>query len=82
MPKLKDIAKKLGLDNSISFFGEVGFGPDLFKIYNSSDLFVLPSMTEGSPRVILEAMAFKIPVISTTVGNIPFLLSNKKGYCN
>lgn len=79
MPELQDLSIKLGLSDSIDFIGEIGFGPELFKIYKSSDLFVLPSMTEGSPRVILEAMAFKLPIISTNVGNIPFLLSNKRG---
>lgn len=40
-------------------------------LLQNSDLFVFPSLSEGSPRVIIEAMAQGIPIISTPVGSLP-----------
>ena len=42
-------------------------------------LFVLPSYTEGFPNVIVEAMLLKKPIIATTVGAIPEILSENCG---
>lgn len=39
----------------------------------ASDIFILPSYSEGLPTVVIEAMALKIPIISTNVGGIPDL---------
>lgn len=44
--------------------------------YNGLDLFVLASHSEAFPMVLLEAGACKIPVVSTTVGGIPELITN------
>ncbi|WP_066066899.1 teichuronic acid biosynthesis protein TuaC [Neobacillus soli] len=42
----------------------------------ASDLFALPSYTEGMPTVVIEALALKLPVISTAVGGVPELFGN------
>jgi len=48
---------------------------ELPDYYNASDLLLLTSAHEGSPNVVKEAMACNLPVISTSVGDVPELLS-------
>ncbi|WP_155486568.1 glycosyltransferase family 4 protein, partial [Vibrio campbellii] len=49
--------------------------------YRRSDIFVFPSLSEGSPRVVVEAMAHGLPVIATDTGNTKYLLENDRGIC-
>lgn len=63
-------AQRLRLEDIVYFRGYVKMGPELNAIYDTSDIFVLPSLSEGSPRVILEALGHSLPVVATAVGNI------------
>jgi glycosyltransferase involved in cell wall biosynthesis len=49
------------------------------RFMQSLDIFVLPSLTEGTPNGIIEAMAYGLPVIATTVGGIPDLVVKETG---
>lgn len=50
----------------------------LIELIISSDIYIQSSVSEGMPRTILEAMALKIPIISTAVGSIKGVLLNNK----
>jgi glycosyltransferase involved in cell wall biosynthesis len=66
--ELKSIVKKLDLSDSVTF---TGARTDIPAILSSLDLFVLPSLWEGHPLVLLEAMATGLPVVATQVGGNP-----------
>lgn len=57
----------------------VGARRDVEKIMPSADVFVLPSVSEGSPITILEAMASGLPVVATSVGGITEVINVKVG---
>jgi len=69
------LADELCVNSRISFHNAIGFR-DLLPYYRSSDIFVLPTYKEGVPRVILEAQASGLPVITTSVGGIPQAIKN------
>jgi glycosyltransferase involved in cell wall biosynthesis len=65
--------RELGLENRVVF---AGFQVDIADWYAAMDAFVLPSLTEGTPMVLLEAMGNNVPVIATAVGGVPAVISN------
>jgi len=67
--KLKNIIKD---ESFIRFYGFVPQGEELYRIYRSCDIFVMPTINypEGFPRVILEAWAKGLYVVSSRVGGI------------
>jgi glycosyltransferase involved in cell wall biosynthesis len=69
LDKAKKIAKNLNVERFIIFTGEIPFD-ELVNAYKSANIFVLPSFSEGLPTVILEAMYFNLPVISTDIPGI------------
>jgi glycosyltransferase involved in cell wall biosynthesis len=73
------LKKELERDfNSLSIIF-TGMRNDIPDLYQCMDFLVLPSLTEGFPMVILEAMASKLPVVATRVGEIPLLVNRENG---
>ena len=66
--KIQKFIKKNNLQNNIEFSGWLPKNEDVAKIYNQSKIMVMPSYNEGGPRVTLEAMACKVPVLTSKVG--------------
>lgn len=75
---LNNLIIKEGIHEKVSFEGFKKFGPELFSYYLSSDFFVLPSYHEGFPHAIWEASASCTPILTTRVGGIPGLVSNRE----
>lgn len=65
----RDVAK-LGLDSRVVFLGEVSQA-ELADYMRQAAVFVLPSLSEGLGRVVVEAMATGTPVIGSDIGGIP-----------
>ena len=70
------MAKKLGVEKNTLFLGTVS-REELPNIYASADIFVLPTLREGMPMVILEAMASGLPIVTTKVSGIPEIVNEK-----
>jgi len=75
-PELESLAAKLGIEERVEFAGYVPFGPELDHYYRNSQLFVLPSLTEGVPQVLLEAMAAGLACVASAVDGIPYLIED------
>jgi glycosyltransferase involved in cell wall biosynthesis len=65
---LQQEVRELGIQNNIHF---LGFREDIPALLQAIDVFVLPSLSEGLPLSVLEAMASKKPIIATKVGGLP-----------
>ncbi|HDD63946.1 MAG: glycosyltransferase family 1 protein [Thermoprotei archaeon] len=63
--------------SNIHFLGFLETRREVLEYIKGSDVFVLPSRTEGLPTVILEAMACKVPVVATAVGGNVELIEDR-----
>ena len=76
--ELQSYVKKHNIGKSVLFLGEQ---QDVFSIMNMSDLLVLTSLREAFPNVIMEAMSVGLPVISSDVGDVRYVVKDgKNGY--
>lgn len=69
---LLELTKKLNLQNKVHF---LGYKPS-YSILPFIDVFVLPSLSEGLPHSVLEAIACKKPVVTTNVGELPNIVKH------
>ena len=73
LDEMKTLAQSLGLRDRAVFTGLV---KDVRPMLAAMDAFVLCSHHEGNPNVVLQAMATALPVVSVTVGEVPFVIEN------
>ena len=77
---LQSLVTELGLRDVVEFLGLIDHGALLdFYTTGAIDLVVLPTLHEGIPGSLMEAMAHGIPVVSTDTGGIPELLRDGAG---
>lgn len=69
---------KAGVGNLVTFHGHVDNRQLLSKLFKCASFFVFPSLSEGSPRVVIEAMALGTVVVATKVGSLPTTFDNGK----
>ena len=72
--KLESLIKKYNLGNKVFIVGRI---PNAYKYLKAFDVFVLPSLKEGFPWIILEAIAAEVPIVATKVGAIPEILEQE-----
>ncbi|MGH7632266.1 MAG: glycosyltransferase, partial [Gemmatimonadaceae bacterium] len=65
---LRALARESGLEQQVHL---LGFRSDVPDILAAADVFVMPSLSEGLPLALVEAMAASLPVIASDVGGIP-----------
>ena len=79
--KWKNLAEKYGVRDNVFFDGTLPGGEPVYQWMDDLDLFLIPSLTEGLPRALIEAMSRGCPSIGTKTGGIPELLE-KEFVCN
>jgi len=74
--RLREKIRTLDLDEHVLLFGFVESLPSYFSHF---DVFVMPSITEGTPIALLEAMQARVPCVVTNVGGMPHMLAHGRG---
>jgi glycosyltransferase involved in cell wall biosynthesis len=72
---LEEAAASLGIGDRVVFTGQVR---NVEVYYAAADVLVNPSHSEGSPYVLLEAMAANLPIVATAVGGVPEMVENNQ----
>ncbi|OGV96274.1 hypothetical protein A2W24_04005 [Microgenomates group bacterium RBG_16_45_19] len=74
--ELRHRAISLGIQERVIF---TGFRKDMENVYSDLDILVLPSLTEGLPTVVIEALSAGLPIVATRVGAVPDLVTPETG---
>lgn len=72
---LRALSEQLGCRDRVHLYG---YRSDVRPVYEAMDVFVLSSLREGLPNVLLEAQALQTPVISTRIAGVPRLIQNNE----
>ncbi|MCI8496934.1 MAG: glycosyltransferase family 4 protein [Clostridiales bacterium] len=70
----KTLLKQLDLEKNVEFLGTIPSGAAMFEWMDHLDLYLIPSLQEGLPRALAEAMSRGLPCIGARTGGIPELL--------
>lgn len=67
----EELVRSLGLERNVTF---EGLQSNVYPYLNSADIFLLPSLYEGVPITLIEAMGTALPIVATAVGGVPDML--------
>jgi glycosyltransferase involved in cell wall biosynthesis len=73
MDTLRAMTAELGLQDTVNFLGRMN---DVTSVLKRADIYVQPSLNEGLPNSLLEAMSCGLPVVVTNVGGMPDVVSD------
>lgn len=74
---LEQLAAGLGITDVVTFTGRLD-NEGMAAIYATADVMINPSLADNMPISILEALASGVPVVSTNVGGVPYLVEHQK----
>lgn len=77
LPAAKALVTQLGLNEQVRFLGGVP-NREIHRLYATADVFIHPTFTEGFPRVLIEAMAARLPIVTTDAGGTAQLLGPRQ----
>ena len=75
--RLRQLAESLNLGQSVRFTGRVD-AADMPALYRSAHVALNPSLIDNMPNSVLEALAAGVPVVSTRVGGVPYIVEHEK----
>ncbi|MDK4441006.1 glycosyltransferase [Enterococcus faecium] len=76
--ELRDRIRELGIEDKIKL---LGYRLDVKQIMKSADIFIFPSIQEGLPVALMEAMACGLPCLTSRIrGNVDLIVESKGGY--
>ncbi len=76
--EMKDRAVLLGLNDRVEFHGQLDH-ENVIRLLKRADIFCYPTLSDGFPKVVLEALACGLPVITTPISVLPQLIGNGCG---
>lgn len=80
-PDLEKVKEYINSNRLGEFIRCPGFETELLRYLKDADMLVNPSLSEGLPNIVLEAMASEVPVVATRVGGLPeIIVHDKNGY--
>ena len=74
---LEQLASELGIIDAVTFTGRME-NERIGALYHDADVMINPSLADNMPISILEALASGVPVVSTNVGGVPYLVEHDK----
>lgn len=79
-PELQNLVNtvaELGVSDAVTFTGRVN-NEDMPDLYRQAKVMVNPSLVDNMPNSVLEALASGVPVVSTNVGGVPYVVEHDK----
>ena len=73
--ELRALTRDLGLEESVKFVGRLN-GEEIVSFYQSANVMLNPTTIDNMPNSVLEALSCGVPVVSTNVGGVPFMVKH------